>query len=64
MPWARKKYVTRLPDGILHCPYIICDRPTMEEWFRVYEWVREFLTRVLPFILITYFNAKILITYR
>lgn len=64
VPWAKKKYASRLPNGLLHCPHIICDRPRMEEWFRAYEWVREFLTRVLPFIFIAYFNAMILITYR
>uniref|UniRef100_A0A914DQK1 Uncharacterized protein n=1 Tax=Acrobeloides nanus TaxID=290746 RepID=A0A914DQK1_9BILA len=62
-PWATKKRIFLIPHGLMECPYVICDRPK-EMWFIVYEWIREFSTRVFPFILIAYFNVKILITYR
>ncbi|CAD5233929.1 unnamed protein product [Bursaphelenchus xylophilus] len=62
-PWATKKSVHVVPPGMLQCPYVICDRK-IEPWFQIYEWIREFLTRVFPFLLIAYFNTMILITYR
>ena len=62
-PWAMKKTAHPIPRGILKCSYVICDNQ-IEHWFHMYEWIREFITRVLPFILIAYFNAMILITYR
>ncbi|KAI1703754.1 7 transmembrane receptor (rhodopsin family) domain-containing protein [Ditylenchus destructor] len=62
-PWAMKKGVHKIPGGLLKCSYVICDRQ-IESWFWVYEWMREFLTRILPFVLIAYFNTMILITYR
>ena len=30
----------------------------------IYEWIREFWTRLFPFLLIAYFNMRIMITYR
>ncbi|KAI6224310.1 G-PROTEIN-RECEP-F1-2 domain-containing protein [Aphelenchoides fujianensis] len=62
-PWATKKTVHQVPPGLLNCPYVICDRK-IEPWFQIYEWIREFLTRVFPFLLVAYLNAKILITYK
>ncbi|KAL3079040.1 hypothetical protein niasHS_014822 [Heterodera schachtii] len=63
-PWAFKKIIYQIPPGVLRCPLVICDRNMDTPWFRIYEWVREFLTRLLPFVLIAYFNVNILITYR
>ncbi|KAI1706102.1 7 transmembrane receptor (rhodopsin family) domain-containing protein [Ditylenchus destructor] len=62
-PWAMKKGVHKIPGGLLKCSFVVCDRQ-IESWFWVYEWMREFLTRILPFVLIAYFNTMILITYR
>ncbi|KAI6204455.1 G protein-coupled receptor [Aphelenchoides besseyi] len=62
-PWATKKSVHHIPAGLLTCPYVICDRK-IETFFFAYEWVREFFTRVFPFILIAYMNTKILLTYK
>uniref|UniRef100_A0AC34F298 G-protein coupled receptors family 1 profile domain-containing protein n=1 Tax=Panagrolaimus sp. ES5 TaxID=591445 RepID=A0AC34F298_9BILA len=62
-PWSTKKNVHLLPDDLLQCPYLICDRKK-ESWFQIYEWIREFWTRVFPFLLIAYFNLQIMITYR
>ena len=53
----------QLPDDLLQCSYLICDRKK-ESWFQIYEWIREFWTRVFPFLLIAYFNLQIMITYR
>uniref|UniRef100_A0A914H2L5 G-protein coupled receptors family 1 profile domain-containing protein n=1 Tax=Globodera rostochiensis TaxID=31243 RepID=A0A914H2L5_GLORO len=63
-PWALKRVIYKIPPGILRCSLVICDRPMDTPWFHIYEWVREFLTRLLPFVLIAYFNVNILITYR
>ncbi|CAJ0609113.1 unnamed protein product [Cylicocyclus nassatus] len=69
-PWAVKKEVHNLklivgkdalPDDV--CPYIVCDT-IPADWFMVYETVRELISRVFPFFLVAYMNAKILITYR
>jgi apolipoprotein N-acyltransferase len=62
-PWATKKSVHVVPPGLLQCPYVVCDKK-IESWFQIYEWIREFLTRVFPFFLLAYFNTKILIKYR
>jgi hypothetical protein len=62
-PWSTKKNVHLLPDDLLQCPYLICDRKK-ESWFQIYEWIREFWTRVFPFLLIAFFNLQIMITYR
>ncbi|VDK52592.1 unnamed protein product [Cylicostephanus goldi] len=50
-----------LPDNV--CPYIVCDT-IPADWFMVYETVRELISRIFPFFLVAYMNAKILITYR
>ncbi|MFH4983568.1 hypothetical protein AB6A40_010277 [Gnathostoma spinigerum] len=62
-PWATKKAVYEVSDGLSICPFVVCDL-RMEAWFKVYEWVRECITRILPFILLAFFNSKILITYK
>uniref|UniRef100_A0A7E4ZSH6 G_PROTEIN_RECEP_F1_2 domain-containing protein n=1 Tax=Panagrellus redivivus TaxID=6233 RepID=A0A7E4ZSH6_PANRE len=62
-PWSTKKNVHQLPEGLLQCSYLICDRKK-ESWFLIYEWIREFWTRVFPFLLIAFFNLRILVTYR
>ncbi|CAI4221377.1 unnamed protein product [Auanema sp. JU1783] len=69
-PWAIKKNVHNLHDFIDGnsipgdlCPYVVCDtiRP---DWFVVYEAIRELISRIFPFFLVAFFNARILITYR
>ncbi|KAK5975457.1 G protein-coupled receptor rhodopsin family and GPCR rhodopsin 7TM domain-containing protein [Trichostrongylus colubriformis] len=69
-PWAAKKEVhnlkqlageTDFPTDI--CPFIVCDT-RRAQWFTLYEAVREFISRVFPFFLVAYMNARILITYR
>ncbi|EYC42773.1 hypothetical protein Y032_0519g2838 [Ancylostoma ceylanicum] len=69
-PWAVKKEVhnlkqiigkDRLPDNV--CPFIVCDT-RRADWFMMYETVRELISRIFPFFLVAYMNAKILITYR
>ncbi|VDK77453.1 unnamed protein product [Litomosoides sigmodontis] len=52
-----------LPPGITSCRFVVCDRK-IETWYKVYEWCRETISRLLPFVLVAYFNSKILITYR
>ncbi|RCN40771.1 hypothetical protein ANCCAN_13291 [Ancylostoma caninum] len=69
-PWAVKKEVHNLrqiigkdilPDNV--CPFIVCDT-RRADWFMMYETVRELISRIFPFFLVAYMNAKILITYR
>ncbi|KAL3989406.1 7 transmembrane receptor (rhodopsin family) protein [Acanthocheilonema viteae] len=62
-PWAVKKVLYELPPGIASCRFVICDRK-IEMWYKAYEWCRETISRLLPFVLVAYFNSKILITYR
>ncbi|VDM27945.1 unnamed protein product [Toxocara canis] len=62
-PWATKKAVFEVPQGIAECEFMVCERK-IELWFKVYEWMRETISRLLPFVLVAYFNSKILITYR
>lgn len=52
-----------MPPGIASCRFVVCDRK-IELWYKVYEWCRETISRLLPFVLVAYFNSKILITYR
>ncbi|VDN21672.1 unnamed protein product [Gongylonema pulchrum] len=49
--------------GMAECQYVVCDRK-IETWYKVYEWCRETISRLMPFVLVAYFNSKILITYR
>ncbi|VDM99058.1 unnamed protein product [Thelazia callipaeda] len=62
-PWAVKKVLYEVPYGIAPCQFVICDRK-IESWYKIYEWCRETISRLLPFVLVAYFNSKILITYR
>uniref|UniRef100_A0AC34Q8Y1 Uncharacterized protein n=1 Tax=Panagrolaimus sp. JU765 TaxID=591449 RepID=A0AC34Q8Y1_9BILA len=62
-PWATKKTVYDIPGDLTSCPFLVCDS-RKESWFQIYEWIREFLTRVFPFMLIAFFNIRIMITYR
>ncbi|VBB30009.1 unnamed protein product, partial [Acanthocheilonema viteae] len=55
--------LSQLPPGIASCRFVICDRK-IEMWYKAYEWCRETISRLLPFVLVAYFNSKILITYR
>ncbi|WKY17217.1 hypothetical protein Q1695_001662 [Nippostrongylus brasiliensis] len=69
-PWAVKKEVHNLrqivgevdlPSDV--CPFIACDT-RQAHWFMAYETTRELISRVFPFFLVAFMNAKILITYR
>ncbi|MCP9257318.1 G protein-coupled receptor, rhodopsin-like family and GPCR, rhodopsin-like [Dirofilaria immitis] len=62
-PWAVKKVVYEVPSEIASCQFVVCDRK-IETWYKVYEWCRETISRLLPFVLVAYFNLRILITYR
>uniref|UniRef100_A0AC35TPZ3 G_PROTEIN_RECEP_F1_2 domain-containing protein n=1 Tax=Rhabditophanes sp. KR3021 TaxID=114890 RepID=A0AC35TPZ3_9BILA len=63
--WATKRNVHLVPDNLAECSYVICDGSMQNEtWFKVYEWLRELITRGCPFLIIAFCNAKILITYR
>uniref|UniRef100_A0A0R3RJR6 G_PROTEIN_RECEP_F1_2 domain-containing protein n=1 Tax=Elaeophora elaphi TaxID=1147741 RepID=A0A0R3RJR6_9BILA len=62
-PWAVKKVLYEVPPEIASCRFVVCDR-RIEMWYKVYEWCRETISRLLPFVLVAYFNSKILITYR
>ncbi|KAK0404183.1 hypothetical protein QR680_017329 [Steinernema hermaphroditum] len=62
-PWASKKSVHAVPPGVAACEFIVCDRHT-EPWYVAYEWLREMITRVVPFLIVAYLNVRILITYR
>uniref|UniRef100_A0A0N5A7R9 G_PROTEIN_RECEP_F1_2 domain-containing protein n=1 Tax=Syphacia muris TaxID=451379 RepID=A0A0N5A7R9_9BILA len=62
-PWAAKKTIFQLPKGLLECEYLVCETP-IETWFKVYEWIRETISRILPFLLVAFFNVRILIAYR
>lgn len=62
-PWATKKAVFKVPQEAGECEFIVCERK-IELWFKAYEWIRETISRLLPFVLVAYFNSKILITYR
>ncbi|VDM94035.1 unnamed protein product [Onchocerca ochengi] len=62
-PWAVKRVVYEIPSEIASCRFLVCDR-RIETWYTAYEWCRETISRLLPFVLVAYFNAKILITYR
>lgn len=62
-PWAAKKVLYEVPPGFATCQFVVCDRK-IEMWYKVYEWCRETISRLLPFVLVAYFNSKILITYR
>lgn len=53
----------QIPNDLLSCSYLVCDRKK-ESWYQIYEWIREFWTRVFPFLLIAYFNMRIMITYK
>ncbi|KAF7633147.1 G_PROTEIN_RECEP_F1_2 domain-containing protein [Meloidogyne graminicola] len=63
-PWSQKKIVYKVPNGILRCPFLVCDNLITTPLFGIYEWFREFLTRFFPFFLLAYFNINILIAYR
>uniref|UniRef100_A0A914S8R9 G-protein coupled receptors family 1 profile domain-containing protein n=1 Tax=Parascaris equorum TaxID=6256 RepID=A0A914S8R9_PAREQ len=52
-----------VPQEAGECEFIVCERK-IELWFKAYEWIRETISRLLPFVLVAYFNSKILITYR
>ncbi|KAK6033751.1 7 transmembrane receptor, partial [Ostertagia ostertagi] len=69
-PWAVKKEVHNLkqiagekdfPADL--CPFLVCDT-RRAQWFTIYEAVRELISRVFPFFLVAYMNARILVTYR
>ncbi|VDN51717.1 unnamed protein product [Dracunculus medinensis] len=60
IPWATKKAVS---FEVAQCKFVVCEHQ-IELWFKVYEWTRETISRLLPFVLLAYFNSKILITYR
>lgn len=45
------------------CRYIVCDSP-LPEWFVVYETIRELISRIFPFFLVAFLNARILVTYK
>lgn len=63
--WAVKKNVHIVPDGLTECTYNVCDGSIQDStWFKIYEWIRELVTRGCPFLIIAYCNAKILTTYR
>lgn len=62
-PWAVKKSVFQVPRGITECEYVVCELK-IEMWYKAYEWIREIISRILPFVAVAYFNSKILITYR
>uniref|UniRef100_A0A1I8BQW4 G_PROTEIN_RECEP_F1_2 domain-containing protein n=1 Tax=Meloidogyne hapla TaxID=6305 RepID=A0A1I8BQW4_MELHA len=53
-----------VPNGVLRCPFLVCDRLIDTPLYGMYEWFREFLTRFFPFFLLAYFNINILVTYR
>lgn len=48
------------------CRYESCENSDITALlaFKVYEWMRECLARFLPFLLITFFNLRIMSTYR
>ncbi|PIO68381.1 hypothetical protein TELCIR_09835 [Teladorsagia circumcincta] len=45
------------------CPFLVCDT-RRAQWFTIYEAIRELISRVFPFFLVAYMNARILVTYR
>lgn len=59
--WQWHRFQVDLPDNI--CPFIACDTKRAY-WFMIYEATRELISRVFPFFLVAYMNARILITYR
>ncbi|GMT31334.1 hypothetical protein PFISCL1PPCAC_22631 [Pristionchus fissidentatus] len=68
-PWALKKTYYEIPPAYrtalqLSCPYVICDDVTPPTWYKPYEAVREACCRILPFFVLVFLNANILITYR
>lgn len=63
-PWAFKRNVREVPPEISSCQFVACERPFEFMWFQAYEWIRELISRIIPFVLVTFFNAKILVTYR
>uniref|UniRef100_A0A1I7X368 G_PROTEIN_RECEP_F1_2 domain-containing protein n=1 Tax=Heterorhabditis bacteriophora TaxID=37862 RepID=A0A1I7X368_HETBA len=52
-----------MPLPLSICPYVVCDTKRTE-WFMIYETLRELISRVFPFFLVAFLNARILITYR
>ncbi|CAJ0583861.1 unnamed protein product, partial [Mesorhabditis spiculigera] len=64
-PWATKKQIHELDnyEAVNLCRWQVCDNHK-QQWFVAYEWVRETISRVFPFFLVAFLNARILITYR
>lgn len=60
----RKKFIFfKVSQSLVQCEYVICENP-IETWFMVYEWIRETISRILPFVLVAFFNVRILVAYR
>lgn len=59
-----RKRVKQVPNG--RCPYAACDNLVVitAPWFQIYQWARETISRFVPFVLIVYFNTRILCVYR
>lgn len=69
VPWAWRKSVRYVAD--LHwtfesCAYEACDNHNVVDsfWYKTYQWAREMISRLIPFLLIAYFNLRMLYVYR
>jgi hypothetical protein len=74
-PWGARKYVQPVPEPgnstymnqtSGYCKYIACEEPSVvtAQWYDIYQWGREAISRFIPFVFVAYFNISILMTYR
>uniref|UniRef100_A0A915K928 G-protein coupled receptors family 1 profile domain-containing protein n=1 Tax=Romanomermis culicivorax TaxID=13658 RepID=A0A915K928_ROMCU len=67
-PWAWKKVVLFVGhrSNFSHCPYVACDdyRTKQSPWFEPYQWTREAVSRLVPVLVIAFFNIRILCEYK